>query len=171
MATTQIQDDKDEPAAIDVIQCHMWLDTPNTPVTIPNKATAHVQWSVINATKSSHWHIGKRNNDQSNHHRNRQLAQSHTETNTTGSNSIFFLTVTQTSLYCLTEITYACIKLNYRPQKHDPNRFRITFSEKLIDPHEVATQMMVLVTEKRFWNSIVSILHEKIVCVDVKSYT
>ena len=52
-------------------------------------------------------------------------------------------------------VTYARVVVDYRPQKEDPNRVRITVGENLINyPGELTTRMANLVTAKVLWNSV-----------------
>jgi hypothetical protein len=54
-------------------------------------------------------------------------------------------------------VTYARIVVDYRPQKVDPNRVRITVGGNLIDyPRELTTRTADLVTSKILWNSTLS---------------
>ena len=46
-------------------------------------------------------------------------------------------------------VTYACIVVDFRPQKTDPNRVRITVGGNLIDyPYELTTRTTDLTTSK-----------------------
>jgi hypothetical protein len=54
-------------------------------------------------------------------------------------------------------VTYARIVVDYRPQKDDPNRVRITVGGNLINyPGELTTRTANLTTAKILWNSIIS---------------
>ena len=54
-------------------------------------------------------------------------------------------------------VTYARIVVDYRPQKKDPNRVRITAGGNLIDyPGELTTRTADLTTSKILWNSTIS---------------
>ena len=54
-------------------------------------------------------------------------------------------------------VTYARIVVDYRPQKEDPNRVRITVGGNLIDyPGELTTRTADLTTAKLLWNSTLS---------------
>ena len=54
-------------------------------------------------------------------------------------------------------ITYGRIVVDYREQKADPNRVRITAGGDLIDyPGEVSTRSSDLTTTKILWNSVLS---------------
>ena len=54
-------------------------------------------------------------------------------------------------------VTYARIVVDYRPQKKDPNRVRITAGGNLIQyPGELTTRTSDLRTSKIMWNSTIS---------------
>ena len=68
-------------------------------------------------------------------------------------------------------VTYARIVVDYRPQKADPNRVRITAGGNLITtPEEVTTRTADLVTTKILWNSVLSTPGAKYACFDIKSF-
>ena len=68
-------------------------------------------------------------------------------------------------------ITYARIVVDYRPQKTDPNRVRITVGGNLIDyPFELTTRPADLTTTKILWNSVVSTPGAKFICADAKNF-
>ena len=67
-------------------------------------------------------------------------------------------------------VTYARIVIDYRPQKDDPNRLRITMGGNLIDyPDELTTRTADLTTTKILWNSVISTPEAKYMCADIKS--
>ena len=66
-------------------------------------------------------------------------------------------------------VTYANIVVDYRPQKEDPNRVRITAGGNLIVyPGELTTRTAGITTSKILWNSILSTKNAKYVCLDIK---
>ena len=68
-------------------------------------------------------------------------------------------------------VTYARIVVDYRPQKSDPNRVRITVGGNLIHyPGEVTTRTADMVTSKILWNSVLSTPDAKYCCADVKNF-
>jgi hypothetical protein len=68
-------------------------------------------------------------------------------------------------------VTYARIVVDYRPQKKDPNRVRITVGGNLIDyPGELATRTADLITSKILWNSTLSTPNARYMCADVKNF-
>ena len=66
-------------------------------------------------------------------------------------------------------VTYARIVVDFRPQKTDPRRVRITVGGNLIDyPYDPTTCTADLATSKLMWNSIISTPGAKYVCAYVK---
>ena len=69
------------------------------------------------------------------------------------------------------KITYGRIVVDYRSQKDDPNRVRITAGGNLIEyAGEVTTKTADLVTSKVLWNSVVSTELAKFLCIDIKNF-
>ena len=69
-------------------------------------------------------------------------------------------------------VTYANVVVDYRPQKEDPNRIRITAGGNLINyPVEVTTQTADITTSKLHWNSVLSTQKAKCMCLDLKTFT
>ena len=67
-------------------------------------------------------------------------------------------------------VTYARIVVDYRPQKSDPNRVRITAGGNLITyPFELTTRTANLPTSKILWNSTISTKDAKYICIDIKN--
>ncbi len=67
-------------------------------------------------------------------------------------------------------VTYACIVVDYRPQKDDPNRVRITVGGNLITyPGELTTRTADLTTAKILWNSTISTPGARFACVDIEN--
>ena len=96
-----------------------------------------------------------------------RLAQGYGET--AGTNTIRFLT--HEEIRCIPKdrtITYARIVVDYRPQKADPNRVRITVGGNLIDyPFELTTRTADLTTTKIMWNSVISTPGAKYATADI----
>ena len=68
-------------------------------------------------------------------------------------------------------VTYARIVVDYRPQKEDPNRVRITVGGNLIDyPYELTTRTAELTTTKILWNSVLSTPNAKYATADAKNF-
>ena len=65
-------------------------------------------------------------------------------------------------------VTYANIVVDYRPQKDDPNRVRITAGGNLIIyPGELTTRTADITTSKILWNSVLSTKNAKYMCLDI----
>ena len=65
-------------------------------------------------------------------------------------------------------VTYANIVVDYRPQKDDPNRVRITSRGNLIIyPGELTTRTADITTSKILWNSVLSTKNAKYMCLDI----
>jgi hypothetical protein len=91
---------------------------------------------------------------------------------TEGTSTIFYMThdkIRNIPPDCT--MTYAQIVVDYRPQKSDPNRVRITVGGNLITyPGEVTTRTADMVTSKVLWNSVLSTPGTKYCCADVKNF-
>jgi len=89
-----------------------------------------------------------------------------------GTNTIKFLS--REEVRCIPAdrtVTYARIVVDYRPQKDDPNRVRITVGGNLIDyPYELTTRTTDLTTTKLMWNSVISTKDAKFAVADVKNF-
>eukprot|EP00804_Cyclotella_cryptica_P024309 CCRYP_020871-RA/>CCRYP_020871-RA protein AED:0.34 eAED:0.32 QI:0/0/0/1/1/1/2/0/475 len=67
-------------------------------------------------------------------------------------------------------VTYARIVVNYRPQKDDPNRVRITVGGNLINyPGELTTRTADLTTAKILWNSTICTPGARFACADIEN--
>ena len=68
-------------------------------------------------------------------------------------------------------VTYACIVVDYRPQKPDPNRVRITVGGNLLFYQGKLTMRTVdLVTAKILCNSVLSPYNAKSITANVKNF-
>jgi hypothetical protein len=68
-------------------------------------------------------------------------------------------------------VTYANIVVDYREQKADPNRVRITAGGNLIDyPGELTTRTADITTSKMLWNSVISTKGAKYMTMDIKNF-
>ena len=68
-------------------------------------------------------------------------------------------------------VTYAKVVVDFRPQKEDPNRIRITAGGNLITyPGELYTRTADLTTSKLLWNSVLSTPNAKYMCLDIKNF-
>jgi hypothetical protein len=69
------------------------------------------------------------------------------------------------------KITYADPVVDHRPQKEDPNKIRITAGGNLIDcDGELSVPTANIDTAKLHWNSMVSTVSAKYMCIDIKSF-
>ncbi|MCP4142532.1 MAG: hypothetical protein GY755_20020, partial [Chloroflexi bacterium] len=100
------------------------------------------------------------------------LAQGDNLTKTTGTNSLIILKPQEIkNIPKDRTITYGRIVVDYRPQKKDPNRVRITAGGNLIDyPGELTTRTADLTTSKILWNSVLSTPNAKYMCLDIKKF-
>jgi hypothetical protein len=100
------------------------------------------------------------------------LAQGDNKTGAAGTNTIFFMTHSEIkNIPSDRTITYSRVVVNYRPQKEDPNRIRITVGGNLIDyPGELTTRTADLVTSKILWNSVISTPNAHYVTADLKLF-
>eukprot|EP00978_Attheya_sp_CCMP212_P012262 scaffold30472_cov37-Attheya_sp.AAC.1 len=68
-------------------------------------------------------------------------------------------------------VTYANIVVDYRAQKEDPNRVRITAGGNLIEyPGELTTRTADITTSKMLWNSVISTKGAKYMTMDIKNF-
>ena len=67
-------------------------------------------------------------------------------------------------------VTYAQIVVDYRPQKADPNRVRLTVGCNLPNvPGELRTTTAYLTTSKILWNILLSTKYARLACIDIKN--
>ena len=65
-------------------------------------------------------------------------------------------------------ITYARIVVEYRKQKKDPNRVRITVGGNLLkSDEELTVRTANLTTTKMMWNSVISMEGARYMCTDI----
>jgi hypothetical protein len=100
------------------------------------------------------------------------MAQGDRKTGQKGTNSIFVMTHDEIKLIPRTQtITYARVAVDFRPQKADPYRIRITAGGNLINyPGELSTRTADLNTSKLMWNSVLSTEGAKFMCLDIKNF-
>ena len=101
------------------------------------------------------------------------LAQGDNKTGQKGTNTLFVLTHEEiANIPKDRTVAYAKIVVDYRPQKEDPNRVRITYggSNYNSDGVEVTTRTADLTTAKILWNSIVSTEGAKLMCIDISNF-
>ena len=99
-----------------------------------------------------------------------RLAQGYKDTK--GTNTIKFISLNKICRIPRDRtVTYACIVVDYREQKLDPNRVRITVGGNLIEyPYKLATRTADVTTFKVMWNSIISTNKARYACADVKNF-
>eukprot|EP00804_Cyclotella_cryptica_P005248 CCRYP_018890-RA/>CCRYP_018890-RA protein AED:0.36 eAED:0.27 QI:0/0/0/1/0/0/3/0/601 len=88
-----------------------------------------------------------------------------------GTDTIFFMTHDEIKRIPRDRtVTYARIVVDYRPQKDDPNRVRITVGGNLINyPGELTTRTADLTTAKILWNSTISTPGARFACADIEN--
>ena len=86
------------------------------------------------------------------------MAQGDNKTGQKGTDAIFVMTHAEILLIPADRtITYARVVVDFRPQKADPHRIRITAGGNLIHyPGELTTRTANLTTSKLMWNSVLS---------------
>jgi hypothetical protein len=100
------------------------------------------------------------------------MAQGDNKTGKKGMNSIFFITHNEIRALPKNQtVTYACIVVDFCPQKTDPHHIRITAGGNLINyPGELSTRTADLTTSKLMWNSILVTAGAKYMCFDIKNF-
>ena len=100
------------------------------------------------------------------------MAQGDSKTGQKGTNSMFVMTHNEIpNIPSDRVVTYAKVVVDYRPQKEDPNRIRITAGGNLITyPGELYTRTADLTTSKLLWNSVLSTPNAKYMCLDIKNF-
>jgi hypothetical protein len=90
-----------------------------------------------------------------------------------GTNAMFIMTNGKIMHALATKkfFTYANPVVDYRPQKDDPHRIRITAGGKLIDYNgDASVRMANLDTAKLHWNSVISTENARYMCLDIKIF-
>ncbi len=100
------------------------------------------------------------------------MAQGNKKTGQNGTNSIFVMTQNKIKKILKNQtVTYACVAVNFCPQKANPHCIRITAGGNLINyPGKLSTQTADLTTSKLMWNSILSTEGVKYMCLDIKNF-
>ena len=100
-----------------------------------------------------------------------RLAQGRRSTNLEGTNTIFFIEYESIPTSRKKDITYGRIVVDYRPQKQEPHRTRLTVGGNLINyPDSVATKTAEVNTAKLLFNSVISTPKAKFACVDIGNF-
>ena len=99
------------------------------------------------------------------------MAQGDKKTGTPGMNAIFVLTRDEVRrIPKKKKITYARLVVDFRPQKADPNRVRMTAGGNLIEyAGELTMHTANLTTAKIVWNSVLSTPGAKYACFDISN--
>ena len=100
------------------------------------------------------------------------LAQGDQLTGTEGTDSVFVMSHQDIETIPSDRVvTYARIVVDFRPQKKDPNRVRITAGGNLIEyPGELMTRTADLTTSKILWNSVLSTEGAKFMGIDISNF-
>jgi len=100
------------------------------------------------------------------------MAQGDKKTGTKGTNSIFIMShkeIKNIPWDCV--VTYVRLFVDYRPQKEDPNRVRMTAGGNLISYlGELTTRTANGATAKILWNSVISTTGARYMCIDIKNF-
>jgi hypothetical protein len=100
------------------------------------------------------------------------MCQGDDKTGTVGTDAMFVMTPQDVANMPADRFaTYANIVVDFRPQKEDPHRIRITAGGNLINhPGELTTRTADITTSKLHWNSVLSTQKAKYMCLDLKSF-
>ena len=89
----------------------------------------------------------------------------------TGTNTMFFINKSEVPADRWRDITYGRVVVNYRPEKDDPYRTRLTVGgDKVNYPGNCGTPTVDLLTVKLLLNSVVSTLNAKFMTIDIKDF-
>jgi hypothetical protein len=101
------------------------------------------------------------------------MAQGDTKTGQKGKNAMFVMTHNELAhvLQAGKKFTFANPVVDYRPQKEDPNRIRITAMGNLVSYEgESSVRTADISTAKIHWNSVISNKKAKYMCLDIKNF-
>eukprot|EP00956_Cyclotella_meneghiniana_P010727 scaffold15031_cov47-Cyclotella_meneghiniana.AAC.1 len=88
-----------------------------------------------------------------------------------GTNALFFIPRSEVPPERGRDITYTRICANYRPEKSDPNRIRITLGGNLVNyPGDVGTRTADMLTVKLLINSVISTPGSKFMSLDISNF-
>ena len=101
-----------------------------------------------------------------------RMTQGDNKTGEKGTNSMFVMTHEEIKNIPKDRVvTYARIVADFRPQKKDPNRVRITAGGNLIKyPGELTTRTADFTTSKVVWNSVLSTKDAKFMGIDINFF-
>jgi hypothetical protein len=101
-----------------------------------------------------------------------RMAQGDNKTGQKGTNCIFVMT--HEEIACIPPnrtVMYACMVVDFRPQKVDPHRIQITAGGNLINyPGKLLMWTADPTTSKLMWNSVLSTNGAKYLCLDKKNF-
>ncbi len=101
------------------------------------------------------------------------MAQGDKKTGQKGTNAMFVMTHDKLAhvLQAGKKITFTNPVVNYRPQKEDPNRIKITAMGNLVSYEgELSVQTADINNAKIHWNSVISNKKAKYMCLDIKNF-
>ena len=100
------------------------------------------------------------------------MAQGDKKTGTQGTDSILVMSHKEISNIPKDHVvTYARLVVDYRPQKDDPNRVRMTAGGNLISyPFELTTKTVDITTAEILWNSGIRTEGTRYMCLDIKNF-
>jgi hypothetical protein len=88
-----------------------------------------------------------------------------------GTNTIFFIDKSDIPVARWRDVTYGRIVVNYRPEKDDPYRTRLTVGGDRVNyPHDCGTPTVDLLTVKLLLNSVISTPGAKFMTIDIKDF-
>ena len=88
-----------------------------------------------------------------------------------GTNTIFFIDKKDIPAARWKDVTYGRICVNYRPEKNDPNRVRLTVGGDRINyPEDCGTPTAGMLTVKMLLNSVISTKDAKFMTIDIKDF-
>lgn len=88
-----------------------------------------------------------------------------------GTNTMFFVDYDAIPQDRRKDVTYARICVNFRPEKEDPNRVRITVGGNRINyPYDCGTPTADMLLVKLLFNSIISTKNAKFMSLDIKDF-
>ena len=99
------------------------------------------------------------------------LAQGDNKTKTKGTDAIFVMTHDDIQRLKGKAYTYAQVVMDFRPQKEDPNRIRITAGgDKIQYDGELSVRSADITTAKLHWNSVISTDDARYMCLDISLF-
>jgi hypothetical protein len=101
------------------------------------------------------------------------MAQGCNKTGQKGTNAMFVMTHDEIryALAAKNFFTYANPVVDYRPQKDDPHRIRITAGGNLVNyDGKASVRTADLDTAKLHWNSVISTENARYMCLDIKNF-